>query len=84
MSQWPLQVLLRQGTTLSNRMFLLKDAGICNFADDTTANVCDENLENVLKSHEKNSVLAICWFENKFMNFNTEKCHLIIPGYKHE
>ena len=24
------------------------------------------------------------WFKNKFMKLNTDKCHLIVSGYKHE
>ena len=32
----------------------------------------------------KNSILAIRWFENDYMKLNTNKCHLIVLGYKHE
>ena len=46
-----------------NDLFIFrKDVGICNFADDTTTYISDESLENVLKSLEKNCVLAIRWF----------------------
>ena len=58
--------------------------GISNFADDTTTCICDENLEDVSKSLEKNSVLAIRWFENNYIKLNTVKCHLIILDYKYE
>ena len=69
---------------LDDLLFSLKDIGICNFADDTTAYISDESLENVLKSLEKNSVFAIRWFENNYMKLNTDKCRLIVSGYKHE
>ena len=69
---------------LNDLFFFLKDAGICNFADDTTTYIFDESLENVLKSLEKNSKLAISWFENNYMKLNTDKYRLIVPGYKHE
>ena len=46
--------------------------------------IFDENLENVLKSHCKNSVLAIHWFENNCMKLNRDKCHLIVWGYEYE
>ena len=49
---------------LNDLFFFLKDVGICNFADDATTYISDESLENVLKSLEKNSMLAIRWFEN--------------------
>ena len=46
--------------------------------------IFDESLENLLKSLEKNSMLAICWFENNYMKLNTDICRLIVSGYKHE
>ena len=69
---------------LNDLFFFLKDVGICNFADDTTTYISDESLENVLKSLEKNSMLAICWFENNYIKLNPGKCRLIVSGYKHE
>ena len=69
---------------LNDLLFFLKDVGICNFADDTTTYISDESLENVLKSLEKNSMLAIHWFENNYMKSNTDKCRLIVSGHKHE
>ena len=58
--------------------------GICNFAVDTTTYTSDESLENVLKSLERKSTLAIRWFEKNYMKLNTDKCHLKVLGYKHE
>ena len=49
---------------LNDLFFFLKDVDICNFADDTITYSSDESLGNVLKSFEKNSMLAIRWFEN--------------------
>ena len=69
---------------LNEFLFFLKDIGICNFTDNTTAYISDQNLEIVLKLLEKNSALDIRWFENNYMKLNTAKCHLIVSGYKHE
>ena len=69
---------------LDDLFFFQKDVGICNFADDTATYISDESLENVLKSLEKNSMLAIRWFENNYMKLNTDKCRLIVSDYKHE
>ena len=44
---------------LNDFLFFLKDVGVCNFTDDTTTYISDESLESVLKSLEKNSMLAI-------------------------
>ena len=49
---------------LSDLFFFLKNVGICNSADDTTTYISEESLENVLKSLEKKSMLAISWFES--------------------
>ena len=69
---------------LNDLFFFLKDVSICNFANGTTIYISDESLENVLKSLEKNSMLAIRWFENNCMKLNTDKCCLIVSGYRHE
>ena len=69
---------------VNDLFFFLKDVGICNFTDDTTTYISDKSLENVLKSLEKNSMLAILWFENNYMKLNTDKYNLIVSGYKHE
>ena len=37
----------------------LNDIDICNFADDTTAYVCDVNLQPVLEKLEENFELAV-------------------------
>ena len=73
-----------QSLDLNDLFFFLKDVDICNFADDTTTYISDESLGNILKSLEKNSVLAILWFENNYIKLNTDKCHLIVSGYKNE
>ena len=68
---------------LNDLFFFLKDVGMCNFAD-TTTYISDDSLENVLKSLEKNPMLAIRWFENNYMKLNTGKCHLTVSSCKHE
>ena len=69
---------------LNDLFFFLKDVGICIFADDITTYISNLSLENVLKSLEKNSMLAIRWFEKNYTKLNTDKCHLIVSRYKHE
>ena len=69
---------------LNDLFFFLKDVDICNFADNTTTYISDESLENALKSLEKNSMLAIPWFEDNYMKLNTDKCRLIVSSYKHK
>ena len=33
---------------------------------------------------EHDSALTVCWFESNCMKLNTDKCHLINSGNKHE
>ena len=69
---------------LNDLLFFLQDINICNFADDTTPFVFDETLESVLDKLERNSELAMFWFENYYMKLNTDKCHLLVSGTKFE
>ena len=69
---------------LNDLFFILKNTEICNFADDTTLHACDTNLDELLMCLEHDTVLAVCWFESNYMKLNTDKCHLIISGNKHE
>ena len=68
-----------------NRLFFMrKETDVCNFADDTTLHVCDENVEQVLIRLENDSAIAICCFERNYMKLNTDKCHLLVSGNKNE
>ena len=67
---------------LNDLFFLLGD--ICNFADDTTPNVCDMELKVVLDKLENCSELAIAWFKSNYMKLNEEKCELLVCGYRFE
>ena len=58
---------------LNDLFFLLGDIDICNFADDTTSNVCVMELKVVLDKLENYSELAIAWFKLNYMKLNEEK-----------
>ena len=62
-----------------------------NFADDTTPFLCHKNLAELLEKYERNSELAIHWyelaihwFEDDYMKLNTGKCHLLINAHGSE
>ena len=69
---------------LDDLFFLLGDIDICNFADDTTPNVCDMELKVVLDKLENCSELAIAWFKSNYMKLNEEKCGFFVCGYRFE
>ena len=67
-----------------NDLFLFLDCNVCNFADDTTPFICNKNLDFVLGELERNSNIAIDWFQNNYMKMNCDKCHLLVAGHKFE
>jgi exonuclease III len=68
-----------------NDLFWINEyTDVCNLADDTTLYASDIELKNLMLSLEHDSLLAIEWFESNYMKLNTDKCHLIVGGSKHE
>ena len=41
-------------------------------------------LENLVKKLESAANVAISWFKNNGMKMNSDKCHLLVSGHKHE
>ena len=69
---------------LIDLFYTLKEIEVCNFADDTTPYVCDENIQIVMEKLEHHSDIAISWFECNYMKLNTDKCHLLVSGHRYE
>ena len=57
---------------------------VFNFADDSTFYSSDMKLKELMRKLEHDSLLAIEWFEDNYMKLNTDKCHLILAGHRHE
>ena len=51
---------------LNDLFFVLKDTDFCNFADDTSPHACDISLDELSMHLERDSALAVCWFESKY------------------
>ena len=49
----------------------------CNFADDSSLNSCNTNLQDLLRNLECDTLSVIMWFENNFMKLNQDKCHFL-------
>ena len=62
--------------------FALKETDTCKFADSITLYIYNSNLKSALETLEKNSELAIGWFGMNCIKLNTDKCHLLLSGYK--
>ena len=68
-----------------NDLFWVNDnTDVCNYADDTTFHACDADIESLLQKLEHDSLLALEWFDNNYMKLNSDKCHLLISGFKHQ
>ena len=63
---------------------MVEFTSISNYADDTTFHACDSDLENLIRKLEHDAMLAVEWFENNYMKLNSDKCHFLISGFKHE
>ena len=67
---------------LNDLFMFVKDAQICNYADDTTIYACDGNIEGVIATLESDALKIAEWFPNNCMNLNEDKCHLMVFGDK--
>ena len=67
-----------------NDLFFFLDCNVRNFAEDTKSFICNKNLDLVLNELERNSNIAIDWFQNNYMKMNSDKCHLLLPDHKFE
>ena len=46
--------------------------------------MCHKNLAELLEKVERNSELAIHWFEDNYIKLHSGKCYLLISGHKYE
>ena len=69
---------------INDLFFINENTDVCNYADDTTFYKCDKDINNLMKSLEHDSLLAIEWFDSNYMKLNESKCHFIMVGHKHE
>ena len=68
---------------LNDLFFLVDYTEVYRFSDDTTFFSCDKDQESLINRLERDSFLAIEWFQNNYLKLNEHKCHFF-GGYKHE
>ena len=68
---------------LNDLFFILNEIDVSNFANDNTPFLCHKNLTELLEKLERNSELAIHWFENNYIKLHIGKYHLLISGPKY-
>ena len=61
-------------------LYLVGEADICNYADDTTIYTCYVTVDLVIDKLEKHSFEMASWFYKNFMKLNEEKSHFTLYG----
>ena len=60
----------------------VKDAQICDYADDTTIFAGDSNIGSVDKTLDSDAHTIAEWYPNDCNKQSKEKCHLVVFGNK--
>ena len=60
-----------------NDMFMfISNSQICNYADDTTLYVIEQDIEQAIKTLEQDIVITREWFKNNYMKLNFSKSNI--------
>ena len=54
-------------------LYVMEDAEICNYADDTTIYAVSEKIDDVVRRLEDGVAAILNWFPNNYMKLNEEK-----------
>ena len=65
---------------ICDMFYFLEDYDITNYADDSTPNNADKNVESVVNNLEHSSSILFKWLNDNYMKVNTGKRHLLISG----
>ena len=58
-------------------LMFISNNQICNYADDTTLYVIEQDIEQAIETPEQDVVITREWFKNNYMKLNEEKCNLM-------
>ena len=65
---------------INNIFMFISNSQLCNYADDTTLYVIDQDIKQAIRTLEQDVVILREWFQNNYMKLNGDKCHLINFG----
>ena len=60
--------------------FILNKTEFASYADDNTPYNSGQNIDNVIRTLENDSVRLLKWFSNNQMKANKDKCHLLLSN----
>ena len=69
---------------LNDIFYFFEYTNLCNFADDAALNSSGYNVNEALTYVEHDNLILLEWFHDNLMTLNTDKCHLLCSGHKHE
>ena len=65
---------------LCDVFFIMNETEIASYADDNTPYTSCQNIGNVIRTLENDSVRLFKWFSNNQMKANKDKCHLLLSN----
>ena len=63
---------------LCDLFFIMSKTEFASYADDNTPYNSGQNIDNVIRTLENDSVRLLKWFSNNQMKANKDKCHLLL------
>ena len=65
---------------LCDLFFIMNKTEFASYADDNTPYTSGQNIDNVIRSLENDSVRLFKWFSDNQMKANKDKCHLLLSN----
>ena len=65
---------------LCDFFLIMKESSFASYTDDNSPYVTPENLDDVIKSLEEDSIKLFQWFSDNQMKANHDKFHLLVSG----
>ena len=65
---------------LCDLFFIMNKTEFASYADDNTSYTSGQNIDNVVRTLEINSVRLFKWCSNNQMKANKDKCHLLLSN----
>ena len=65
---------------LCDFFLIMKETSFASYTDDNSPYVTPENLDDVIKSLEEDSIKLFQWFSDNQMKANHDKFHLLVSG----
>ena len=69
---------------INDIFYILESTNIANFADDNTIHTVENDVMELLKTLENETINVLEWFRKNEMKPNQGKCHLIVADINHK